>query len=108
MNKLTNDLCAITSISKLALDNLVDKSITCICHSVQENILSKDPLTCIDIGIGTLYIKFEGNEVKYKLIPSKKLEESVSFTLLNKQSPLVYSLETALKDRIENAYKELL
>mgnify|MGYP003304975037 FL=1 len=62
----------------------------------------------MDLGIGILYIKFEGNEVKYKFIPSKKLEENISFTVLHKQSPLVFSLETALKDRIENAYKELL
>lgn len=108
MNKLTSDLSAITSISKLALDTLVDKSISCVCHTVQENLLSKEPLTSIDIGMGILYIKFEGNEIKYKFIPSKKLEESVSFTVLNKQSPLVFSLETALKDRIENTYKELL
>lgn len=108
MNKLTADISTITSISKLALDNLVDKACTCICHSVHESILSKESMTSIDIGIGILYIKFEGEQIKYKFIPSKKLEENIAFTILNKESPLVFNLETTLKERIENAYKELL
>lgn len=108
MNKLTSDLSMVTSISKLSLDKLVDKSIMCICHSVEETILSKECMTAVDIGLGTLYIKCEGNDIKYKFIPSKKLEENICSTVLNKESPLVYTLETTLKTRIENAYKELL
>lgn len=108
MNKLVTDISSITSISKLALENLVEKSCNCICHCVQESVLNQESVTSVDIGIGILYIKFENDEIKYKFIPSKKLEDCVSFTVLNKESPLVFALETALKNRIENSYKELL
>ena len=107
-NKLINDLALLTTISVNALSLLNDRALSCICHSVYENLLSAEPLTSIDIGIGTLYIKCEEDEIKYKFIPSKKLEECVSLTVQDKCSPLVHQVETTLKDRIESTYKDLL
>lgn len=108
MNKLIEDISTITTISQGTLLNLNDKAISCICHSVYESVQEKESLTKIDIGIGILYIKCEGSDIKYKFIPSKKLEESVASTITSKKSPLVYQVETSLKERVESTYKNLL
>jgi hypothetical protein len=106
--RIVDDVSTLTSISKLALENLVEKCNICICHDVFEEVSVGNDLIDIDIGIGMLYIKLEDGMIKYKFIPSKKLEESVQKTVSNKESPLVGILDTTLKDRIENAYKNLL
>jgi hypothetical protein len=108
MTKIIEDLATLTTISQNALVNLNEKTHACICHSVCESMLEGNPLTEIDLGIGILYIKCEEDQIKYKFIPSKKLEENVTSTVKNKVSPLVFEVETSLKDRIESTYKNLL
>lgn len=108
MTKLIEDLATLTTISQHALVNLNDKAYSCICHNVCESMLEGNPLTEIDIGIGILYIKCEEDQIKYKFIPSKKLEENVALTVKHKVSPVVFEVEAALKDRIESTYKNLL
>ncbi len=108
ITKIVDDISTLTTISKNSLYNLVEKSHSCICHAVYESLISGNPVTEIDIGIGTLYIKCEETEIKYKFIPSKKLEENVAYTVKNKVSPLVYEVEDSLKLRIESTYKNLL
>ena len=108
MNKLVNDLSTLTTISKNALNSLTEKAQGCICHCVYESLLEENPLTEVDIGIGTLYIKCEEDEIKYKFIPAKKLEENVAQTVRTKVSPITLQVETALKERIESTYKQLV
>ena len=108
MNKLIEDLSTITTIPQGTLNSLNDKAISCICHSVMESVQERDSLTKMDIGIGVLYINCEGPNVKYKFIPSKKLEEMVAETIFKKRSPLVYQVESALRDRLDATYKNLL
>lgn len=108
MIHLTDDLSTITSISKLSLDKLAEKSCACICHHVLETLAEKKNIATIDIGIGTLYIKIDLDTVKYKFIPSTFLDRNVSKTLANNESPLAMLAENVLKERIEQAYKELL
>lgn len=108
MRKLANDISALTTISLKALWDLEDKARDCISHDVYENLISGECLTEIDIGIGTLYIKCEESEIKYKFIPAKKLEEKVAQTVRTKTSPVVLNVETALKNRIEKTYKDLI
>ena len=110
MNKvdLFDDLCTITGISKLSLQNLAEKTNLCISHSMLECIQCKDPQAEIDIGIGSLYIKLEGDTIKYKFIPSKNLEETVAFAIKQKESPLTLKIDKALGERIENAYRSLI
>lgn len=108
MNKLIEDIATLTTISQHALVNLTEKVNACICHSVFESLKEGNQLTEIDIGVGILYIKCEEDQIKYKFIPSKKLEENVSYTVKHRVSPVQYQVETALKERIESTYKNLL
>lgn len=106
-SKLVEDLSTLTTISKLSLDTLVTKCNTIICHDVEESILDQQQITEVDIGIGTLYIQIVGEQVKYKFIPSDKLNAAICKTVKTGASPLVMEVEGALKSRVERAYKDL-
>ena len=103
--KLTKDLSVLTGISEQSLKKLADKSIYCICNSVEDLIYSRCDELQIDIGIGTLKILLVDNVVKYKFIPNGKLETAISKTIVNEQNELVDVLESALVGKIENVYK---
>ena len=107
-NKLVNDISSITGIQQFTLEHLVDKCNLCICHDVFESVYCRNDTCEIDIGIGILYIKLEDDMIKYKFIPSKKLEESVRTTVSTGVSPLIETVEDTLKSKVENAYNRLL
>lgn len=107
MVNLSTDLSILTTIPKNTLDNLVDKSLWCICHTVEENLINHNEITEINIGLGTLLIKVEEGSIRYKFIPSPKLEESVRDTVVNKENPLIANVESTLASRIVNTYKDL-
>lgn len=106
--KIENDISAITGIPKLTLETLFNRMSLCIGHAVWESTCKNDVLTDVDIGIGTLYIKLEDNNIKYKFIPSDKLNNTVQLSVKSKNSPLLTAAETSLQKKIENTYKELL
>lgn len=104
---LVSDLSNLTLIKEHTLNKLISKSNFIICHDILDSILTNNELTEIDIGIGTLSIKRENDGIRYRFVPSRKLEEAILFTVENKKSPLTCEIETALVDRIEKTYKEL-
>ena len=104
MFNLIADLSCTTAVHKSTLEKIAQKAIYCICHDVEQN--NKD-ITVIDTGIGTLSILVDGDNVKYKFIPSKKLEESINETIISGESPIIHELENAIKNKIACAYKEL-
>ena len=110
MNKieLSDDLSILTGVSKLSLDNLAERAMFCIGHNVLERLISRDNQCEIDLGIGILYIKIETDNIKYKFIPSKKLEDIIATTITHKESPISLKADKVLGERIENAYRALI
>ena len=108
MIDVINDISALTFISKLSLENLSNKTIECIAHGVQEHISSNENIIEINLDFGKLYIKLEDQNIKYKFIPSKKLENAVKYACDTKESPLILQAEKKLKERIESTYRDLL
>lgn len=102
------DIKTLTNIDEVALQKLVSITEDCLCHSVLESTLEKEPLTAVDIGIGTLYIKLEGDSIKYKFIPSESLEKGVQTTVTTKKSPIGVRATDILKKKIEAVYDGLL
>ena len=89
------------------MEKLHDKQQLCILHKGSENEKRGEPITYVDIGYGTLYIKHENDELRYKFIPSKSFEKDLKEVILSGQSPLISKAEEALKDKITNTYKDL-
>ncbi len=108
MNNLLDDIANLTNVSKLSLEKLLECAKLSISHSVFEARIDNNTLVEMDIGLGILYIKYDEAEIKYKFIPHKDLEEEVAATIRTKKSPIITKLDTSLKERIENAYKDLL
>ena len=102
-----NDLSVLTTVPVSNLKNLAEKEKLCICHKVFENELKGEPITHIDLEFGALYIMHEGDELKYKFIPSKALESDLKTTITTGKSPLIGKVEDTLKEKILNAYKDL-
>lgn len=108
MRKLVEDLSALTNVPINTLSNMVELSRKNIAHCVYESVMEHRAITEINIGVGILYIKYEGDEVTYKFVPSKLLEKEVIQTISTRSSPLVESIETSIRSKIENTYKELI
>ena len=108
MYNLSEDLSNLTTIPTSALSKLSDKSVFCICNDVEESLLKEENVADIDLGIGTLQILVDGNDLKYRFIPSKTLDINVKNTVINKKNPLTAAVEESLVKRILNTYKNYL
>ena len=108
MISLFSDISALTGIPKLTLEKISSKACLSITDSVLELVFNKNPQTAIDIGIGTLHIKIDESEIKYKFIPTKDLDKMICAAISTKISPLVTKLDSTLNERILATYKELL
>ena len=107
MTDLIQDLSILTTIGKYNLENLVSKSISIVSHDVEESLRDFKELTSIDIGLGILHIQHKDNSIRYKFIPSKKLDDCLCDTYRNRKSALTVEIDKALGERINNTYKDL-
>lgn len=108
MVKLASDLEKLTTIPEKSLDKLFQRTTCCICNAVEESLLAEEDITEIDLGFGILKILVKDNEIKYKFVPSAKLNDSIVATITNGHNTLTVAVEAALVERITNAYKDLL
>ena len=108
MIDIINDLSTLTTIPYVSLERLVDLSVACISHSIEESLLDDETYTMVDIGVGRLGIKVEDNTILYKFIPSTKLEDTIRQTILSGKSPLTVKVEETLKDKITKTYKDFI
>lgn len=104
---LLDDISSLTTVQRVSLDRLISQANKCICHDVQELILTKNNCACIDIGLGNLFIDISENEIKYRFEPSSKLENYILNTVLTGESPIMNDIEKSLISKINTVYKEL-
>ena len=108
MNNLIKDISALSNMPEdmlFKLQTLIEFNIQ---QCVFESIIEKNNLVEIDIGIGILYIKYEGESVKYKFIPSDKLEQEVNQVINSRKSPIMTMSTKQMVSRLQAAYKELI
>lgn len=108
MYNILEDIEKLTNVPQKYLNKFVDASNSAICDHINTSIVNGEEYTDIDIGIGTLVILSDGNELKYKFVPSKQLENNIYTTVVKGKNPLNKKLETSLVDRITKLYKDLL
>ena len=105
--KLLEDLSIISGVAITNLDKLNSLQEDIIGHAVLESVLNKEPVVEIDIGIGLLYILLTDEEIKYKFIPSNRVQNSVQAAITKKKSSLTKRTDDTLSRRIMNTYKDL-
>lgn len=109
MYDIVNDISTLTNVSKVTIDTLFDKMILCICHNLYEGMcVNGADAVESDIGIGILYVRKVGDELKFRFEPSAKLSTAVKDVMFMGIDPLTSSVEITLKERLENTYKDLL
>lgn len=108
MIDLNKDISNISSVSTTTLTHLNRLKEKLICHYVLENTSEGDTNLIIDIGIGELHIKtIYGEEVLYKFIPSRYLDDNVVKAITENKSPVISDATKILIDRINSTYKDL-
>lgn len=110
MTNIVNDVAILTSIPDKTLAKFFRKMVFCICEAVQETLLDESnikDITELDIGIGKLYIKHVGTEVKYRFEPSEYLEKALEQTLVEKKNVLENFLDDTLNKKFVDLYKEI-
>ena len=108
MMNLINDVSSLTNVSERTLKKLMPAVEYSIANSVYERHLAHEDLLEIDTGIGILHIKLSEDNIKYRFVPSKHMEEIIKQCIEYGTSPLLTKLTTDLEEKIEHAYKELL
>lgn len=105
---LIEGLSTLTTIEESALERLVKLSECIIVDEVVEGIKQEKDIIDIDIGIGTLFINFTGDALKFKFAPNAKFEEEIIKACVHKVNLLDNRVEATLKAKIVNTYKDLL
>lgn len=105
---LLQDMADVTTIPKMRLDQLADNAINFIAHYIRESADCGESDLSVDTGIGVMHIRIEDENIKFKFIPSSKLENGIKYAITSGESPLINKVEALLKDRICNTYKDLL
>ena len=108
MNNVIEDISKLTTIPQNALDKLVAKANWCIADSFNESIIAKQQVTEVDIGIGTLLISNLSEEIQYKFIPHKELEDALISIAVDRKNPIQLILEKKLVGKIINTYKTII
>lgn len=105
---IKEDLLILANIPIEIFNRLTNTEIKIICDDMQESQW-EDPNSIleIDIGLGKLLIGVEEDQVKYKFIPSKKLEKSIKSVLTEDTNSLVEEIDKKLASRLVDVYKEL-
>ena len=107
MSNIVEDVSKLTTIPEKSLVKLEQKFIYAICEQIQEDVLADKEMSELDIGLGTLYIKYLGDEIKYKFIPNANLEKAVYNTVVKKLNLMETALNEALAKKFIDVYKDL-
>nr|DAR38066.1 MAG TPA: hypothetical protein [Caudoviricetes sp.] len=108
MTDILSDLSNLTTINYKTLIRTSNIIIGCICEAIRESEVNNKDITEVNIGIGTLIIKKEDKEFKFKFVPSDLFKKLLVSTLKNKTMPLDIILEDSLISKLTNTYKTLL
>lgn len=107
-HNMITDLNTLTTIPEKNLTKLFKKIEAIICEAVVEDSLAaSSDITEIDIGIGTLYIKHDTVDLKYKFKPSSSLANALVGSLTENKNPLADILTEALSTKFTDLYKDL-
>lgn len=103
---LTEDLSTITTIQVATFNKLTQKIMWIITDAIETAISNNEDTLEIDIGIGTIKIKFDNQSIRYRFVPKPTLENAVAKAIVTEQNPLEIALEKSLADKMVNVYKD--
>ena len=109
MGNITTDLSTLTTISEKTLDKFGDKILYIICETIQEDVLDQKDVSEFNFfGLFNIYIKYDDSDkIRWRIIPTEKLEKAVGSTVKNKLNLLEDTLNETFSKKVMDVYKEL-
>ena len=104
---LNKDLSELTGVDKQILDKLAQNVNYCICNYIEKSMLDNEQICKINIGIGTLTLKFFDDSMQWYFSPSNDLEYNVITALETQQNPLTPVVTKKLIDQLMNFYDRM-
>lgn len=101
------DICTLTTISRRSLSKLVSLAESVASHAIVESCMTNEPVTCLEIGIGRIYITDSEQGILYKFVPTQDFGNIVKDAIVNKKSKVVDITEAEMRKRIEDTYKDM-
>lgn len=102
------ELSELMCVPLAVLQRLNTNLMMVIGNHIYTSKLGDEDSISLDIGIGQLNILVMGDSVKYKFIPSTKLEKTIKDVIVSNVDPLEKCAEEELSERILALYKGLL
>ena len=107
MTNMIKDLSILATINEKDIKKFIEKAVYCICETLQEDVLEEKEITALNFGLGVLYIKHSGDEIKYKVVPSSEFDKIVKDTVSNKLNLMENKLNKSLANKFAEIYKDL-
>ena len=77
-------------------------------QTIKEDMLEGKTLSTFDFGIFTVYVNYEESDrIRYKIIPSKEMNNVVKGTINGKLNLLDDKLSSNLAEKFMNVYKDI-
>ena len=106
--EIIKDLADLTSVSEKIFEKLSNNIMFLILQNLEETINKNEKICEFDLTLGKLLISLEDDELKFKFIPSKKLEKEIIKTIEEGQNSMEKILISNMISTLEKTYKELL
>ena len=108
MSKIAEDLEKLTTIPEKKITELFSKLNYIFCQTIKEDMLEGKTLSTFDFGIFTVYVNYEESDrIRYKIIPSKEMNNVVKGTINGKLNLLDDKLSSNLAEKFMNIYKDI-
>lgn len=104
---IKNKLSTLTTISESVFSKLEDKIEWCISDCIEDSLINNSDGFILDLGFGKLIVDISNN-VRYKFIPSQRLEKDIINIFNGKPSSLTANVEKSLVTKLKNIYKTFL
>ncbi len=108
MSNVLKDVSLLTAIPEKTLTKLSEMTLYSICENVREDVMENKPISELNFDLFTLYIKHDEDEIKYKVVPSEKMQKYVKETVSKKLNILENTVNNTLEKKILQMYKDIL
>lgn len=102
------DACTLIGIEEKDLNKVLNAITYSIVDAVAEARQADKSVVDLDIGLGTLHIKNDGDDILYKFIPSDDLDGHIKDAILEERNLMEDKIDVNLKKRLTSMYKDLL
>ena len=105
--KYLEKLSVLTTIPLTTFEKLEDVIESIHSDTIVTQIVEGKDFYKLDIIEGSIYVKLEDDNVKYKFVPNEKFNEIIKSSILSKHSKLVDTSLDRLKRSLVNTYKDI-